>query len=89
MTKARFDAQVLQIAALVGGSLSSARFLFQDLSCEAAFYASRYRIAFCKALDSAVEAFACEYLQSSDTALAHNAACARLEAMAILRKSVR
>lgn len=46
VTQARFDAQVLKIAALVGGSLSVARFLFQDLSTEAAFCASRHRIAF-------------------------------------------
>ena len=89
MTQARFDAQVLKIAALVGGSLSSARFLFQDLSTEAAFCASRHRIAFCKALDAAVEAFAIEYLGSADAALAHNAACARLEAMAILKRAAR
>lgn len=87
VTQARFDAQVLKIAALVGGSLLVARFLFQDLSTEAAFCASRHRIAFCRALDAAVEAFAVEYLRSADAAQAHNAACARLEAMAILRKS--
>lgn len=50
MAQTRFDAQVLKIAALVGGSLSSAKFLFQDLSTEAAFTAARHRIAFCKHL---------------------------------------
>lgn len=87
VAQTRFDAQVLKIAALVGGSLSSARFLFQDLSTEAAFCASRHRIAFCKALDAAVDAFAIEYLRSADTAQAHNAACARLDAIVLLRRS--
>lgn len=89
VTQARFEAQVLKIAALVGGSLSQARFLFQDLSVEAAYCASRHRIAFTKALDAAMAAFAVEYLRSRDSALAHNAACARLEAMALLKKTAR
>lgn len=89
MTQARFEAQVLKIAALVGGSLSQARFLFQDLSVEAAYYAAQHRIAFTKTLDAAVAAFAVEYLRSRDSAQAHNAACARLEAMALLKKSAR
>lgn len=89
MTQARFEAQVLKIAALVGGSLSTARFLFQDLSTEAAYYSSRHRIAFCKALDAAVETFAAEYLASADAALAHNAACARLQAIAMLKRTAR
>ena len=89
MTQARFEAQVLTIAALIGGSLSQARFLFQDLSVEAAYCASRHRIAFTRALDAAVAAFTIEFLHSRDSALAHSAACARLEAMALLKKSAR
>lgn len=87
MAQARFDAQVLKLAALVGGSLSIARFLYQDLATEAAFHAARHRLAFCKALDAAVEAFSMEYLGSGNATLAHTAACARLEAMAHLREA--
>ncbi|MBI1684067.1 hypothetical protein [Caulobacter hibisci] len=80
----QFNTEIARLNAMIGGPADHARFLFDDLAAEAGFVSTRYRVPFCMALRSALTAFQIDYAQSADTALAHTAACARLEVIALL-----
>jgi hypothetical protein len=82
-----FERDIARLAELLGGRREHARFLFDDLASEAAATARRHGVPFCRALRAALTAFQIDFVQSRDAAIAHTAACARLEVFALLSGS--
>lgn len=81
---APFDRDISRLAEMLGGRREHARFLLDDLAAEAGHVAQRYEIPVCQALRAAITAFQIDFVQSRDAAIAHTAACARLEVFALL-----
>lgn len=81
---APFERDIARLAEMLGGRREHARFLFDDLAAEAGLVAQHHGVPFCQALRAAVTAFQIDFVQSRDAALAHAAACARLEVFALL-----
>lgn len=81
---APFERDIDRLAAQLGGRREHARFLFDDLASEAAAVARDHGVPFCQALRAALTAFQIDFAHSRDAALAHTAACARLEVLALL-----
>ncbi|WP_454718896.1 hypothetical protein [Caulobacter segnis] len=81
---APFEHDIARLAEMLGGRREHARFLFDDLAAEADHVARLHGAPFCQALRAAVTAFQIDFFQSRDAALAHTAACARLEVIALL-----
>lgn len=79
-----FESEIARMTQMLGGRADHARFLFDDLATEAAYCARVHGAPFCLALRSAVMAFQLDFVQSGDAALAHTAAVARLEVLAML-----
>jgi len=79
-----FERDIARLAEMLGGRREHARFLFEDLASEAAAIACQHGVPFCRALRAAVTAFQIDFVQSRDAAIAHTAACARLEVFALL-----
>lgn len=83
---ALFETEIARLGEMLGGRLDHARFVFEDLAAEAS-YASRANGApFCMALRAAITAFQLDFVHSKDTLVAHTAACARLEVLAMLAR---
>lgn len=81
---APFERDIARLAEMLGGRREHARFLFEDLAIEAGHVARLHGAPFCQALRTAVTAFQIDFSHSHDAAIAHTAACARLEVFALL-----
>lgn len=79
-----FESEIARMTDMLGGRADHARFLFDDLAAEAAYSARVDGAPFCLALRAAVMAFQLDFVQSRDALLAHTAAVARLEVMAMM-----
>lgn len=79
-----FEGEIARLTQLLGGRADHARFLFDDLAGEAAHAAQAHGAPYCLALRAAIIAFEVDFAQSHDVAVAHTAAVARLEVMALL-----
>ncbi|PIB92533.1 hypothetical protein [Caulobacter sp. FWC2] len=82
--RAHYRTELERITELVSGPASHATFLFDDLAAEADFVCRVHAVPFCTALRAAVSAFQIAFVSSKDAAVAHAAACARLEVIALL-----
>jgi hypothetical protein len=82
--RAHYKTELGRIRHLVSGPASHATFLFDDLAAEAGFVCKAHAMPFCTALRAAVSAFQIAFASSKDAAVAHAAACARLEVIALL-----
>ncbi len=83
---ALFEADIARLTALLGGRSDHARFVFDDMAREAGHAARVDGAPFCLALRSAITAFELDFVHSGDVAVAHTAACARLEVLAMLAR---
>ena len=83
---ALFETEIARLTAMLSGRADHARFIFDDLSAEAAFANRHHGAPFCLALHAAVTAFELDFSQSRDASIAHTAACARLEVLAMLAR---
>jgi hypothetical protein len=79
-----FESELARMTQMLGGRADHARFLFDDLAAEADYANRAHGAPFCLALRSAVLAFQLDFTQSRDAAVAHTAAVARIEALAML-----
>lgn len=79
-----FESEIGRLTRMLGGRGDHARFLFDDLAAEAGYAARVYGAPFCLALRAAVTAFELDFVLSRNAAVAHTAAVARLEALALL-----
>ena len=79
-----FENEIAQIAQMLGGRDDHALFLFDDLVDEAGRASRDHRAPFCLALRAAVIAFQLEFARTRDAVLAHTAAAARLDALAMM-----
>lgn len=83
---ALFETEIARLTEMLGGRAAHARFLFDDLSAEAAHACRHHGAPFCLALRAAVTAFELEFTQSRDALISHTAACARLDVLAMLAR---
>jgi len=83
---ALFETEIARLARMLGDRPDHARFVFDDLAGDAAHACRTHNAPFCLALRAAVIAFELEFAQSQDALLAHTAACARLDVMAMLAR---
>lgn len=84
--RALFETEISRLAQMLGGRSEHALFIFDDLAAEAGFACRTHNAPFCLALRTAVIAFELEFVQSRDAMIAHAAACARLEVLALLSR---
>lgn len=82
--RALFEPEIVRLTAMLGGRADHAQFLFDDLAAEAGHACRTHGAPFCLALRAAIIAFEVDFAQSRDAAIAHTAACARLEVLALL-----
>ncbi|PVM83380.1 hypothetical protein [Caulobacter endophyticus] len=83
---ALFEAEIVRLTEHLGGRTDHARFVFDDLAAEAGHASRIHGAPFCLALRSAITAFELDFVHSRDAAIAHTAACARLEVLALLSR---
>ena len=83
---ALFEAEIARLSESLGGRGDHARFIFDDLATEASHASRASSAPFCLALRAALIAFELDFAHSRDAAIAHTAACARLEVLALLAR---
>lgn len=83
---ALFEADIARLARMLGERADHARFVFDDLAEEAAHVSRAHGAPFRLALRAAVSAFELDFVHSRDAMVAHTAACARLEVLAMLSR---
>lgn len=81
---ALFETEIARFTDLLGGRAEHARFIFDDLAAEAARSSRVHGAPFCLALRAALIAFELDFVHSRDAMVAHTAACARLDVLALL-----
>lgn len=84
--RALFESEISRMTRMLGDRADHALFVFDDLAAEAGYACRTHGAPFCLALRAAVIAFELEFIQSHDAMIAHAAACARLEVLAMLSR---
>lgn len=83
---ALFETEIARLSSMLGERPGHARFIFDDLVAEAAHANRRNNAPFCLALRAALIAFELDFVHSRDAMVAHTAACARLDVLAMLAR---